>query len=249
MDKHDNDHKIKPNIYDGRVSNPSNFIQEPNKLIKPRTKISLNNEVSHIRETKLDINAITEVLFSFCYNPSEFYVQRVVDASEAEAITAKLFEVCTKAKEWPEANKLKPGNYCACLFKDDGYWYRAKVMGFKEDKIEVSFIDYGNRDCVPFTSLRPLPPELVAIPALAVNCSLKYVKPLFESGWSKEASKFFEDCLSEESDHLYNNCKVFNEFDGVHQVELIDENGEKLNDLLVQKGLAVRYEEIRKVNL
>ncbi|XP_053215048.1 uncharacterized protein LOC128398243 isoform X2 [Panonychus citri] len=230
----------------GRIINPANFIQEPNKIITPRIKISLNNEVNHIRETKLEFNTITEVVFSFCYNPSDFFVQRAVDTPEAEAITEKLFEICQKANEWPDANKLKPGNYCAARFDHDGYWYRAKVLGFKNNMVEVKFIDYGNRDIVNFEALRPLPPEMVAIPALAVNCALKFVKPLFESGWNREASKFFEDQIADEAEIPYNNCKVYNEFDGVHQVELISENGEKLNDLLVQKGLAKGYEEIRK---
>ena len=43
------------------------------------------------------------------------------------------------------ARPVLKGTLCAALFADDGNWYRAKVLGNKDQHtVEVKFIDFGN---------------------------------------------------------------------------------------------------------
>ncbi|KIM20084.1 hypothetical protein M408DRAFT_30677 [Serendipita vermifera MAFF 305830] len=60
----------------------------------------------------------------------------------------------------------------------DGQWYRAKVRRVSPAKreAEVTFIDYGNRSTVPFSSTRPLDGKFKSLPAQAHDARLSFVK-------------------------------------------------------------------------
>lgn len=64
------------------------------------------------------------------------------------------------------------------MFANDGYWYRAEVIGLPAPDIaEVRYVDYGNTGKVPQASLRRPKPHYLALPAQAVNCRLANLKP------------------------------------------------------------------------
>jgi hypothetical protein len=48
----------------------------------------------------------------------------------------------------------------ACNFVPDGNYYRAKVLGIKDDVVEVTYVDFGNLDSVTKDRLKPLPEKL-----------------------------------------------------------------------------------------
>ena len=52
----------------------------------------------------------------------------------------------------------KAGDIVAAKFSEDGEWYRARIRRNDRDakKADVLFIDYGNSETLPWTSLRPL---------------------------------------------------------------------------------------------
>jgi staphylococcal nuclease domain-containing protein 1 len=56
-------------------------------------------------------------------------------------------------------------------------WYRAKVLKRQQGKVEVFFIDYGNKDITTDDQLRPLDPTLSpqVISAQAVECRLAHL--------------------------------------------------------------------------
>ena len=59
---------------------------------------------------------------------------------------------------------IKKDTLCAALFSEDNRWYRVKVIASKPDnKTEVKFIDFGNRETVRTDSdLRKLPAHMLA---------------------------------------------------------------------------------------
>lgn len=68
----------------------------------------------------------------------------------------------------------KSGDLVSAKFSD-GQWYRAKVRRASPIKkeAEVTFIDYGNQDTVPFSSIRPLDARFRSLPGQAHDARLR----------------------------------------------------------------------------
>jgi staphylococcal nuclease domain-containing protein 1 len=63
-----------------------------------------------------------------------------------------------KANNTPLPGPPKAGEVVAAKFSEDGEWYRAKVFRVDREgkQAEVSYIDYGNSEKLPWSRLRPL---------------------------------------------------------------------------------------------
>lgn len=63
-----------------------------------------------------------------------------------------------KANDQPFAGVPKVGDVVAAKFTVDSEWYRAKVRRVDRDgkKVDVTYMDYGNSETVPWSRLRPL---------------------------------------------------------------------------------------------
>lgn len=48
----------------------------------------------------------------------------------------------------------------ACRFLADGNYYRAKVLDVGKETVKVTYVDFGNQDCVTKDKLKPLPESL-----------------------------------------------------------------------------------------
>ncbi|EPS37508.1 hypothetical protein H072_8785 [Dactylellina haptotyla CBS 200.50] len=64
----------------------------------------------------------------------------------------------SKSNDTPLSAPPKVGDIIAAKFSEDGSFYRARVRRVDRDakKADVLYIDYGNSESVPFTSMRPL---------------------------------------------------------------------------------------------
>ncbi|KAF9481526.1 hypothetical protein BDN70DRAFT_830817 [Pholiota conissans] len=71
----------------------------------------------------------------------------------------------------------KGGDLVSAKFSD-GAWYRAKIRRASPVKkeAEVTFIDYGNQDAIPFSNIRPLDPKFRSLPGQAHDARLSFVK-------------------------------------------------------------------------
>ncbi|TCD62798.1 hypothetical protein EIP91_006391 [Steccherinum ochraceum] len=71
----------------------------------------------------------------------------------------------------------RSGDLVSAKFSD-GQWYRAKVRRASPIKkeAEVTFIDYGNQDTIPFTSIRPLDTKFRSLPGQAHDARLSFIK-------------------------------------------------------------------------
>ena len=86
---------------------------------------------------------------------------------------------------------IKKDTLCAALFSEDNTWYRVKVLGTRpNDKVEVQFIDFGNKATVRVdTDLRKLPAHMLAFEPQAIPCTFAYVRsPPASALMGKEAS-------------------------------------------------------------
>lgn len=74
----------------------------------------------------------------------------------------------------------KGGELVSAKFSD-GAWYRAKIRrsSLLKKEAEVTFIDYGNQDTIPFSNIRPLDPKFRVLPGQAHDARLRFVYTLF----------------------------------------------------------------------
>lgn len=63
-----------------------------------------------------------------------------------------------KANDTPLPGPPKAGDWVAAKFSEDGDWYRARVRRNDREKqeAEVVYVDFGNSESLPWSSLRPL---------------------------------------------------------------------------------------------
>jgi len=105
-------------------------------------------------------------------DPHEFYLHNV-DSSQLPEIEEKI------QIEYDRVQPLKPPimDRTLCLAPFDGGLYRVSVLRkMKEDKVQVQFIDYGNKEIVSIAELYKIPPSVAYYKAQAVKCSLAYVE-------------------------------------------------------------------------
>lgn len=80
------------------------------------------------------------------------------------------------ASSAPAGISPKSGELVAAKFSD-GSWYRARVgrVSSVKKEAEVTFIDYGNRDTVSFSNVRPLDAKFKSLPGQAHDARLRFV--------------------------------------------------------------------------
>ncbi|KAM6502195.1 hypothetical protein JOM56_002172 [Amanita muscaria] len=87
----------------------------------------------------------------------------------------------------------KQGELVSAKFSD-GAWYRARIRRASSLKkeAEVTFIDYGNQDTIPFSNIRPLDPRFRALPGQAQDARLSFIKLAdLDSDYGREAVERF----------------------------------------------------------
>ena len=128
-----------------------------------------------------------------------FFCQLCRLDDDIETVTDLLHEKYQKGSPPGPINvPLEIGDLLAAMFTEDGFWYRATVSGMKPDgTVEVTFIDYGNKENVPRVEfsrrLKPLTKELLHYPALqGIECSLSRVSSEGEHfSWNPRAHEAF----------------------------------------------------------
>ncbi|XP_071507169.1 uncharacterized protein [Diadema antillarum] len=146
-----------------------------------------------------------EVVVSEVVSPYIFWIQRV--HSSIDKLMWEIGHYYSNASRLP-ALIPKVGMYCCACFTEDDNWYRARVIaihlhpssdGKAEETcmVDIIYMDYGNRERIPNSRLRPLHPRFMKIPAKAVCCRLSKVKPKDTKGphWSAEETKFFRQLV------------------------------------------------------
>ncbi|KAM6970584.1 RING finger protein 17 [Aplochiton taeniatus] len=124
----------------------------------PHVHTELNAVVSHIN------------------TPSDFYIQ-LVDNMEILLLTSKLQD-CYNSAAVQRGGDQGLEVYCPVLEQAvvacyDKVWYRAQVMGHCGGrKVEVLFVDTGNRKVLSVYDLRKIRDEFFALPAMAIKCCL-----------------------------------------------------------------------------
>ena len=140
----------------------------------------------------------------------------------------------------------KAGDIVAAKFSEDGEWYRARIRrNDREAKTsDVLFIDYGNSENLPWTSLRPLTqPQFTTqkLKAQAVDAQLSFLQFPTSPGYLSDAVDYLSEATAGKD--LVASID-FTEKDGTLWCTLFDpEKGEdeskSFNGEVVGEGLAI----------
>ncbi|XP_072253858.1 RING finger protein 17 [Leuresthes tenuis] len=141
-------------------------------------------------------NINTELNAVVCHinSPVDFYIQ-LVDNMETLLLSAKLQE-CYNAPTVFGEDELKVycpviGQACVARFEDK-LWYRAQVIGHPGGrKVEVRYVDFGNKNILSVSDLRKIKDEFFALPAKAIHCCLTDVIPVDGEAWNEACTSRF----------------------------------------------------------
>merc|ERR1719201_1425139 len=187
---------------------------------------------------------------TYISSAKEFYISA---SEESDALAKGLAALAEKYGDKPEAptgdDVVVPASKLLVAAQYDGVWYRAKidkVVRPDEDAsdakqatlCEISFIDFGNKDCVEPSALRPLPDALKSAKPLAVPCTLALVKvPGLDKQFGDASAQYLAELTWDKSLRVQD----VSQEDGVKSVIIQAADGDAtVNELLCAKGLA-RY--------
>lgn len=127
---------------------------------------------------------------------------QIVSPSSTGALTTLMSRLSTLSLSSTPAlpSPPKAGDLLTARFTEDSTWYRARIRRNDRDakQAEVLYIDYGNSEIVPWTSLRPLPqPDRFGVQALkpqAVDAQLSFLQfPTNSAEYMEEAQRWLLD--------------------------------------------------------
>ncbi|XP_063688018.1 tudor domain-containing protein 1-like [Bolinopsis microptera] len=139
-----------------------------------------------------------KVVVSVVNTPHCFYVQKTKDRNdldELQNVLVKYYGLSVTAEDY--LNRVTTGDLVCCKFTLDGFWYRARVQETDNASANVLYIDYGNSELVPVSSLRRLKTQFTHCPAMAIQCSLFGITPRTGSTWTDEAVESFRQLTGE----------------------------------------------------
>ncbi|KIV91408.1 hypothetical protein PV10_05951 [Exophiala mesophila] len=151
-----------------------------------------------------------------------------------------------KANDQPLAGPPKVGELVAGKFTVDNEWYRAKVRRVDRDskKVDVTYIDYGNSEMIPWSRLRPLTQAQFSTQKLKGQAN-DAVLSFLQVPTSEQYLRDMIDFIGEQTDgrELVANVDYISQ-EGTLHVTLLDPKistkiDESINAEVVREGLAL----------
>lgn len=93
----------------------------------------------------------------------------------------------------PTSYQPQPKLLCAALYSESGDWCRAFIKGITADNlVDVHYVDFGNTEQLPLSSIRPLEEQFTSAPFFALPCSLANIAKPDPPGWSDQAMELIK---------------------------------------------------------
>ncbi|KFW00672.1 Tudor domain-containing protein 6, partial [Fulmarus glacialis] len=159
---------------------------------------------------QLEVGSTVNVVVSYVENPSYFWCQLSRNCHDLNVLMAEIQEYC-KNSSHPHA---WPNSVCLAQYSEDEQWYRALIIGEvpSAGKVEVIYVDYGNRELVSLTNLRSTNERFLRLEAQAFRCSLyNLIQPNGQDpfAWDEEAIQAFQEFVDASSSHFELKCTIF----------------------------------------
>ncbi|XP_062344402.1 tudor domain-containing protein 6 [Cinclus cinclus] len=158
----------------------------------------------------LEVGSTVNVILSYVENPSCFWCQLSRNCHDLEVLMDEIQEHCKNSSQphvWPNL-------VCLAQYSEDKKWYRALIVseGVCAEKVEVIYVDYGNREQVCLTKLRAINEHFLRLEAQAFRCSLyNLIQPNGQNpfAWDEEAVQAFHQFVVDSSSDLDLKCTIF----------------------------------------
>ncbi|KAM9297939.1 LOW QUALITY PROTEIN: tudor domain-containing protein 6 [Morus bassanus] len=159
---------------------------------------------------QLEVGSTVNVIVSYVENPSYFWCQLSRNCHDLKVLMAEIQEYC-KNSSHPHA---WPDSVCLAQYSEDEKWYRALIISEVPcaEKVEVIYVDYGNRELVSLRNLRSTNECFLRLEAQAFRCSLyNLIQPNGQDpfAWDEEAIQAFQEFVDTSSTHFELKCTIF----------------------------------------
>lgn len=158
----------------------------------------------------LEVGSTVNVILSYVENPSCFWCQLSRNCHDLEVLMDEIQEHCKNSSQ----PHVWPNPVCLAQYSEDKKWYRALIVseGVCAEKVEVIYVDYGNREQVCLTKLRAISEHFLRLEAQAFRCSLyNLIQPNGQNpfAWDEEAVQAFRQFVVDSSSDLDLKCTIF----------------------------------------
>ncbi|XP_039916026.1 tudor domain-containing protein 6 isoform X1 [Hirundo rustica] len=158
----------------------------------------------------LEVGSTVNVILSYVENPSCFWCQLSRNSNDLQVLMDEIQEHCKNSSQphvWPNL-------VCLAQYSEDKKWYRALIVSERicAEKVEVIYVDYGNREQVCLTKLRAINERFLRLEAQAFRCSLyNLIQPNGQNpfAWDEEAIQAFRQFVFNSSSDLDLKCTIF----------------------------------------
>lgn len=134
----------------------------------------------------LEINSEHAIYVSFVEDgPSVFTVQ--LKAIENDLI--RMSNEINNTPQQPMLQPLLPGSICLGRFSDDKLLCRAVVMGVKDDKCKLYYVDFGNSEILSYSEIYVIPQKYLEPKSMALRFALSGIRNITVSEEVKELFK------------------------------------------------------------
>uniref|UniRef100_A0A224Z1S1 Transcriptional coactivator n=1 Tax=Rhipicephalus zambeziensis TaxID=60191 RepID=A0A224Z1S1_9ACAR len=144
---------------------------------QPLPSQQMDAKVLHVPQRKLPTTKCP--MIPVWKTPEVLYLHQQSLASELQAMMESLNAWVKSERPEATVTKYSKGDYVCALFSEDANWYRGQVVTERspDGKYLVLFIDFGNNEQLPVSSLRPLPPRFAEAPLFAFGVVPQNVRP------------------------------------------------------------------------
>ncbi|XP_064628866.1 RING finger protein 17-like [Lineus longissimus] len=165
--------------------------------ISPYKQLELPARGEYFSLTVTNLVSPSEIYGQFTRQETDENPRAVEINRQLETLVVMVYEINQMAHAFHLLKDPARGMACCCQYTYDQQWYRAEIRDICGDGCTVHYVDYGNGESQPLSSLRSLPEKFMELPAMAFNCVLDGVElPVGEIEWSVEAMQRMSECLS-----------------------------------------------------
>lgn len=189
-------------------------------------------EASTSLESKLTFQSVKMGLVDIGSDGS--LVLQKMHQDKLELMQAEINKYYSDTSNMQQAKVVESGKFYACVFKDDGLWYRVQIVRVNLENPVVFFVDFGNCSVVSNKDICMLDKQFMTQPVYALKCKVNGLQNKAE--WSAQVS----DCVLtwlQDSDMTYAvDCLAYC-LNGCAIVDIFTDGKKSLTTHLIEKKL------------